>query len=71
MSDTDHAITHTLGSALPPDFTQLTSADLTELDAMLNNVLSQREAALRAAVETSISHAPKLMRPTIRRALGL
>lgn len=71
MPDAAKALIRTLGAALPDEFDRLTDSDLAELDRLLRNAVTARGERLGAAVESSLQLIPRLMRPTVKRALGL
>ncbi|AFU01916.1 MULTISPECIES: hypothetical protein [Nocardia] len=71
MPDPAHPLTQTLGAPLPDEFGRLTEADLAELDRLLRTAVSARGERLGAAVESSLQLIPRLMRPAVKKALGL
>ncbi|WP_405494716.1 hypothetical protein [Nocardia sp. NBC_00511] len=71
MSDAADQLTTTLRAPLPAAFDQLTDADHTELDRLLNAAMTRRADTIDAAVNTSLDFVPRLMRPAVKKALGL
>lgn len=71
MTDAARQLSATLQAPLPAAFDQLGDTELTELDRLLNTALRQRAANLDAAVNTSLDFVPRLMRPAVKKALGL
>ncbi|MFJ4654114.1 hypothetical protein ACIP5Y_22845 [Nocardia sp. NPDC088792] len=71
MSDAASQLSTTLRAPLPDAFAQLTDADLTELDRLLTDAMDRRRDTLDAALSTSLDFVPRLMRPAVKKALGL
>ncbi|MFX0576362.1 hypothetical protein [Nocardia nepalensis] len=71
MPDAASTLTRTLGAALPDEFGRLTDAELAELDRLLGAALTGRAERLDAATESSLQLIPRLMRPAVKKALGL
>ncbi|WP_040807451.1 hypothetical protein [Nocardia concava] len=71
MSDPARQLSDTLRAALPAAFDQLTDPDLAELDRLLTQALERRGQTLDAAIGDSLDIVPRLMRPAIKKALGL
>ncbi|MEV0248303.1 hypothetical protein AB0H76_17030 [Nocardia sp. NPDC050712] len=71
MSDAAQTLAKTLGAPLPAEFDSLTEADLTALDGLLRGALAGRAARLEAATETSLQLIPRLLRPAVKKVLGL
>ncbi|WP_194818553.1 hypothetical protein [Nocardia sp. XZ_19_385] len=71
MSDAAQTLAKTLGAPLPEEFDQLTEADLAALDGLLRSALAGRAARLESATETSLQLIPRLMRPAVKKVLGL
>lgn len=71
MSDAAHQLSATLRAPLPDAFDRLTDADHTELDRLLQHALDTRAANLDAAISSSLDFVPRLMRPAVKKALGL
>ncbi|MEV6769523.1 hypothetical protein AB0N05_12940 [Nocardia sp. NPDC051030] len=71
MSDAARQLAATLQAPLPEAFDRLSEADLAELDRLLNTALTQRAQNLDAAISTSLDFVPRLMRPAVKKALGL
>ncbi|WP_069160885.1 hypothetical protein [Nocardia altamirensis] len=71
MPDAATPLIRTLGAPLPDEFDRLSAADLAELDRLLRAAQTARGQRLGAAVESSLQLIPRLMRPTVKKALGL
>ncbi|WP_067537311.1 hypothetical protein [Nocardia crassostreae] len=71
MTDAARQLTTTLQAPLPDAFDRLTDADLRELDRLLQVALARRADNLDAAIGTSLDFVPRLMRPAVKKALGL
>ncbi|WP_330180573.1 hypothetical protein OHB26_29795 [Nocardia sp. NBC_01503] len=71
MSDAAAQLRDTLRAPLPAAFDQLGDADLTELDRLLHAAMTHRAATLDNAIGTSLDFVPRLMRPAVKKALGL
>ncbi|MFI1919213.1 hypothetical protein [Nocardia sp. NPDC020380] len=71
MSDAARQLSDTLRAPLPAAFEQLTDADLTELDRLLHDAMDRRRDTLDAALSSSLDFVPRLMRPAVKKALGL
>ncbi|MFC9436302.1 hypothetical protein [Nocardia sp. NPDC057030] len=71
MPDAAQPLIRTLGAPLPDEFDRLTDSDLAELDRLLRHAVTARGERLGAAVESSLQLIPRLLRPTVKRALGL
>ncbi|QLY28539.1 hypothetical protein [Nocardia huaxiensis] len=71
MSDAARQLASTLQAPLPDAFHRLPDPDLTELDRLLKTAQRQRGDNLDAAIETSLDFVPRLMRPAVKKALGL
>ncbi|MGV9677858.1 hypothetical protein ACWDSJ_21485 [Nocardia sp. NPDC003482] len=66
-----HPLTDTLGAPLPEEFTRLSDTELGELDRLLRAARTRRAKHLAEAVDSSMRYVPRLLRPTLRKALGL
>ncbi|MFI5776300.1 hypothetical protein [Nocardia sp. NPDC051570] len=64
-------LTRTLGAPLPEEFTRLSDAELGELDRLLREAQIRRAKRLAAALDSSMDFIPRLMRPAVKKALGL
>ncbi|AYF75376.1 hypothetical protein D7D52_17595 [Nocardia yunnanensis] len=64
-------LSDTLRAPLPAAFDQLTDPDLAELDRLLTQALTRRGENLDAAIRDSLDIVARLMRPAIKKALGL
>ncbi|KZM72552.1 hypothetical protein [Nocardia terpenica] len=64
-------LARTLRAPLPDAFTELTGAELAELDRLLRAAHTERAETLAAAVDSSLELIPRLMRPAVKKALGL
>ncbi|NNH68740.1 hypothetical protein HLB23_02405 [Nocardia uniformis] len=71
MPDAARQLSATLQAPLPDAFDQLADTELTELDRLLQTALRQRGDNLDAAIDTSLDYVPRLMRPAVKKALGL
>ncbi|GAB4585933.1 hypothetical protein [Nocardia sp. IFM 10818] len=71
MSDAAHQLSTTLQAPLPDAFHRLPDTDLAELDRLLRTALQRRADNLDAAIGTSLDFVPRLMRPAVKKALGL
>ncbi|MFI6865890.1 hypothetical protein [Nocardia sp. NPDC050406] len=71
MSDAARQLSTTLHAPLPDAFTQLGDPELTELHRLLTEAIQQRTANLDHAINTSLDFVPRLMRPAVKKALGL
>ncbi|MCM6772336.1 hypothetical protein NDR87_01390 [Nocardia sp. CDC159] len=65
------SLTRTLGSPLPEEFTRLSDARLGELDRLLREAQARRAKRLATAIDSSFDVIPRLMRPAVKKALGL
>ncbi|WP_067820823.1 hypothetical protein [Nocardia inohanensis] len=61
----------TLGAPLPAAFDRLSDADHTELERLLTTALTRRGESLDNAIGNSLDIVPRLMRPAVKKALGL
>ncbi|MCU1647249.1 MAG: hypothetical protein JWN03_7524 [Nocardia sp.] len=71
MSEAASQLSDTLRAPLPDAFDRLTDADHTELDRLLQQAMARRRANLDAAIGSSLDFVPRLMRPAVKKALGL
>ncbi|MEU0539777.1 hypothetical protein [Nocardia sp. NPDC005978] len=71
MPEPAHTLATTLQAPLPEAFGQLTDTDLTELDRLLTTALTRRATTLDTAIANSLDFVPRLMRPAVKKALGL
>ncbi|GAB0104097.1 hypothetical protein JMUB6875_30710 [Nocardia sp. JMUB6875] len=71
MPNAARQLSDTLQAPLPAAFDQLTDTDLAELDRLLTQALTRRGHTLDAAITDSLDIVPRLMRPAIKKALGL
>ncbi|MEV6067579.1 hypothetical protein AB0L82_13575 [Nocardia sp. NPDC052001] len=71
MSHAARQLADTLRAPLPADFDRLPETDLTELDRLLRAALTRRGDNLDAAIASSLDFVPRLMRPAVKKALGL
>ncbi|MBF6241203.1 hypothetical protein IU474_29580 [Nocardia otitidiscaviarum] len=71
MSDAARQLGDALRAPLPAAFERLTDSELTELDRLLHDALRRHAANLDAAIDTSLDYVPRLMRPAVKKALGL
>ncbi|MFI9508516.1 hypothetical protein [Nocardia sp. NPDC052566] len=71
MSDAARQLTATLDAPLPDEFDRLSEAELAELDRLLRTAREQRAQELGAAIDSSLQLVPRLMRPAVKKVLGL
>ncbi|WP_067693489.1 hypothetical protein [Nocardia jejuensis] len=71
MSDAARQLSTTLGAPLPEAFARLSDAEHTELDRLLRSAMTRRAENLDAAIGSSLDFVPRLMRPAVKKALGL
>jgi hypothetical protein len=71
MSDAAQQLSGTLRAALPAEFESLSDTDLSRLDTILKAAAAGRAAALGTAIGGSLDYIPRLMRPAVKKALGL
>lgn len=71
MTTAADTLSQTLGAPLPAEFARLSDAQLTELDRMLRAASEQRSRQMREAFESGLALIPRLMRPAVKKALGL
>ncbi len=65
------SLTRTLGAPLPEEFGSLSEAELTELDRLLRDAQTRRAKRLAGAIDSSMDLVPRLLRPAVKKALGL
>ncbi|WP_067708196.1 hypothetical protein [Nocardia yamanashiensis] len=71
MTHAARQLATTLRAPLPEAFDQLTDTDHTELDRLLTTALQHRGKTLDTAIANSLDIVPRLMRPAVKKALGL
>ncbi|GAB2513027.1 hypothetical protein [Nocardia heshunensis] len=71
MSDAARTLSDTLRAPLPDAFDQLTDTDLADLDRHLQAAITRRRDNLDTAIGNSLDIVPRLMRPAVKKALGL
>lgn len=71
MSDTAAALAATLGAPLPKDFAALTDEQLATLDSLLQRAAQRRADELTTGIAQSLQHVPAVVRPAVRKLLGL
>ncbi|MFE3187406.1 hypothetical protein ACFXHA_00270 [Nocardia sp. NPDC059240] len=71
MSDAARQLSDTLRAPLPDAFDQLTDTDLADLDRLLKAAIARRGDNLDTAIGNSLDIVPRLMRPAVKKALGL
>ncbi|MEU8901709.1 hypothetical protein AB0C65_37985 [Nocardia sp. NPDC048505] len=71
MSDAAQTLSRTLDAPLPEGFERLSEADLVALDTLLRGALDGRAERLDTATETSLKLMPRLLRPAVKKVLGL
>lgn len=60
-----------LGSRPPAELDKLKAADLKDLAARINDTADRHEASLREAEQRVIEIAPRMVRGTVRKVLGV
>lgn len=60
-----------LGSRPPAELDRLKAADLKDLAARINDTADRHEASLREAEQRVIEIAPRMVRGTVRKVLGV
>jgi hypothetical protein len=65
------ALAATLKAPIPPEFSALGEGDLAALDATLHAAAAHRSTQLNDAITASLKHLPALLRPAVKKALGL
>ncbi|TLF77502.1 hypothetical protein [Nocardia cyriacigeorgica] len=71
MTTAAETLSRTLGAALPPEFAALGDEQLAELDRMLHAASDRRSQQMREAFDSGLRLIPRLMRPAVKKALGL
>ncbi|MGB9223106.1 hypothetical protein [Mycobacterium sp.] len=71
MSEVAEELSRTLGAPLPDGFASLPTAQLVELNRLLDTTLARRAQTLGESINASLDHTPRLLRPAVRKALGL
>ncbi|MFE5286144.1 hypothetical protein ACFRAQ_14370 [Nocardia sp. NPDC056611] len=71
MSDPARQLGDTLRAPLPAAFDQLPDSDLAELHRLLEAAKTHRRDTLDAALGSSLDFVPRLLRPAVKKALGL
>ncbi|WP_280232823.1 hypothetical protein [Nocardia cyriacigeorgica] len=71
MTTAADTVSRTLGAPLPAAFADLTDEQLTELDHLLHGASARRAGQMREAFESGLGLIPRLMRPAVKKALGL
>lgn len=71
MSEVAAELSRTLRAPLPEGFASLPPAQLQELNRLLDTTLSRRAQTLGESITASLEHTPRLLRPAVRKALGL
>ena len=71
MSEAKTNLARTLQAPLPDEFDSLPESALTELEVLLRNALAHRSRALDEGIHASLEHTPRLLRPAVKKALGL
>ncbi|WP_225730101.1 MULTISPECIES: hypothetical protein [unclassified Nocardia] len=71
MSDAAELLSRTLSAPLPAEFDRLSEAELAQLDRLLRAAEQRRADRLGAAIDSGLRLIPRLMRPAVKRALGL
>ncbi|CAM3264192.1 hypothetical protein BST27_23320 [Mycobacterium intermedium] len=71
MSEVAEELSRTLRAPLPDGFESLPAAQLQELNRLLETTLARRAQKLTESINASLDHTPRLLRPAVRRALGL
>lgn len=60
-----------LQDALPEEFLELGEDQLAVLERLVAAAVDHRAAAFDTAIADSLNHLPRLLRPAVRKALGL
>ena len=71
MSEVAEELSRTLRAPLPDGFASLPTARLQELNRLLETALARRAQTLGESINASLDHTPRLLRPAVRKALGL
>jgi hypothetical protein len=71
MSKAAEELSRTLRAPLPDEFTSLPATQLQQLNELLDATLERRAKALGESINASLEHTPRLLRPAVRKALGL
>ncbi|MBF6454920.1 hypothetical protein [Nocardia cyriacigeorgica] len=71
MTTAADTLSERLGAPLPEAFSRLSEAQLTELDHVLSAASERRAAQMHAAFESGLQMIPRLLRPAVKKALGL
>ena len=71
MSEVAEELSRTLGAPLPDGFASLPTEQLEQLQRLLDMTLAHRAQTLGESINASLDHAPRLLRPAVRKALGL
>ncbi|MFE3445618.1 hypothetical protein ACFXNW_21515 [Nocardia sp. NPDC059180] len=71
MTTAADTLSRTLGAPLPAAFADLTDAQLAQLEQMLHDASARRADQMSEAFESGLRLIPRLMRPAVRKALGL
>lgn len=71
MSEVADELSRTLRAPLPDGFASLPPGQLQELNKLLEATLERRAQTLTESIHASLDHAPRLLRPAVRKALGL
>ena len=69
--DAAEALMRALDAPIPPDFERLSDEHLTALASTLVAASEHRTEALSTAITASLRHIPALLRPAVKKALGL
>lgn len=64
-------LTSALGVRPPHEFDELTADERTHLADALQAASDRRRAQLDESIQASLSHLPRVLRGTVRRALGM
>jgi hypothetical protein len=71
MSEVAEELSRTLRAPLPDEFASLPTAQLQDLNNLLETALARRAQTLGESINASLDYTPRLLRPAVRKALGL
>lgn len=71
MPEPMQSLARTLQSPVPGEFASLGADDLRLLDGAVAAAAHARSRALTEAIESSLRHLPALLRPAVKKVLGL
>lgn len=71
MSEVAEELSRTLRAPLPDGFDALPAAQLQELNRLLGTTLARRAQTMGESINAALDVTPRLLRPAVRKALGL